>query len=62
MAHLERLPLIAISGDLEPSQEDSFTHQRLDLVDLFKPWKIQVSVVDLPVPGNRQGPHPMLLN
>jgi acetolactate synthase-1/2/3 large subunit len=37
MAHLDRLPLIAISGDLEPSQVGSFTHQWLDLVNLFKP-------------------------
>ena len=37
MAHLDRLPLIAISGDLEPSQVGSFTHQWLDLVSLFKP-------------------------
>ncbi len=37
MAHLDRLPLIAISGDLEPSQVGHFTHQWLDLVSLFKP-------------------------
>jgi acetolactate synthase-1/2/3 large subunit len=37
MAYLDRLPLIAISGDLEPSQVGSFTHQWLDLVNLFKP-------------------------
>ncbi len=37
MAHLDRLPMIAISGDLEPSQVGSFTHQWLDLVNLFKP-------------------------
>ena len=37
MAHLDRLPLIAISGDLEPAQVGSFTHQWLDLVNLFKP-------------------------
>src|SRR5450756_535876 len=37
MAHLDRLPLIAISGDLEPSQIGSFTHQWLDLVSIFKP-------------------------
>ncbi|MFZ4438440.1 MAG: thiamine pyrophosphate-binding protein [Syntrophales bacterium] len=37
MAHLDRLPLTAISGDLEPSQVGSFTHQWLDLVNLFKP-------------------------
>ena len=37
MAHLDRLPLIAISGDLEPSQVGSFTHQWLDLVNIFKP-------------------------
>lgn len=36
-AFLDRLPLIAISGDLEPSQVGVFTHQRLDLVNLFKP-------------------------
>jgi acetolactate synthase-1/2/3 large subunit len=37
MAHLDRLPLIAISGDLEPAQVGSFTHQWIDLVNLFKP-------------------------
>lgn len=37
MAHLDRLPLIAVSGDLEPSQVGVFTHQWLDLVKLFKP-------------------------
>lgn len=37
MAHLDRLPLLAISGDLEPSQIGSFTHQWLDLVSLFRP-------------------------
>ncbi|HEX9014826.1 MAG TPA: thiamine pyrophosphate-binding protein [Chloroflexota bacterium] len=37
MAHLDRLPLIAVSGDLEPAQVGSFTHQWLDLVSLFKP-------------------------
>jgi len=37
MAHLDRLPLIAISGDLEPSQVGRFTHQWLDLVNLFQP-------------------------
>lgn len=37
MAYLDRLPLIAISGDLEPSQIGVFTHQWLDLVNLFKP-------------------------
>ena len=36
-AYLERLPLIAISGDLEPSQMGRFTHQSLDLVSLFRP-------------------------
>lgn len=37
MAFLDRLPLIAVSGDLEPSQVGVFTHQWLDLVNLFKP-------------------------
>ncbi len=37
MAHLDRVPLIAVSGDLEPSQVGTFTHQWLDLVNLFKP-------------------------
>lgn len=37
MAHLDRLPLIAVSGDLEPSQVGRFTHQWLDLVSLFQP-------------------------
>ncbi|MHB1159898.1 MAG: thiamine pyrophosphate-binding protein [Chloroflexota bacterium] len=37
MAHLDRLPLIAISGDLEPSQVGHFTHQWLDLIRLFQP-------------------------
>ncbi len=37
MAYLDRFPLIAISGDHEPSQVGSFTHQWLDLVNLFKP-------------------------
>jgi acetolactate synthase I/II/III large subunit len=37
MAYLDRLPLIAVSGDLEPSQVGHFTHQWLDLVSLFKP-------------------------
>lgn len=37
MAFLDRLPLIAISGDLEPAQVGRFTHQWLDLVNLFKP-------------------------
>ena len=36
-AYLDRLPLLAISGDLEPSQVGSYTHQWLDLVSLFKP-------------------------
>ena len=37
MAYLDRLPLIAISGDLEPAQVGHFTHQWLDLVKLFQP-------------------------
>ena len=37
MAFLDRLPMIAVSGDLEPSQVGSFTHQWLDLVKLFAP-------------------------
>jgi len=37
MAYLDRLPLIAVSGDLEPSQVGRFTHQWLDLVNLFRP-------------------------
>lgn len=37
MAYLDRLPLLAFSGDLEPSQVGRFTHQWLDLVNIFKP-------------------------
>jgi acetolactate synthase I/II/III large subunit len=37
MAYLDRLPLIAVSGDLEPSQVGHFTHQWLDLTSLFAP-------------------------
>jgi len=37
MAYLDRLPLIAVSGDLEPAQVGRFTHQWLDLVSLFQP-------------------------
>lgn len=37
MAYLDRLPLLAISGDLDPSQYGVYSHSVLDLVALFQP-------------------------
>lgn len=50
MAHLDRLPLIAISGDAELCEGEQFTHQCLDLVGLFRPitkWSSQLRAADM---------------